>query len=108
MHQGMVTGSVDVGLSTAMAEIQGAAAGVPTVIVPYAFDQPFWGARVKALGLGPDPIPRRKLTADSLAHALGVVVTDPGMKQRANQLGAAIRAEDGIGNAVKIIIKHFA
>lgn len=33
MHQGMVTGSVDVGLSTAMAEIQGASAGVPTVIV---------------------------------------------------------------------------
>ena len=87
---------------------EGLRAGVPTVIVPYAFDQPFWGARVKALGLGPDPIPRRKLTADSLAHALGVAVTDPGMKQRANQLGAAIRAEDGIGNAVKIIIKHFA
>lgn len=33
MHQGMVTGSVDMGLSTAMGELQGASAGVPTVIV---------------------------------------------------------------------------
>ena len=85
---------------------EGLRAGVPTVIVPFAFDQPFWGARVKALGVGPDPIPRRKLTADSLAHALRVAVADPGMKKRAYQLGADIRAEDGIGNAVKIIIKH--
>jgi hypothetical protein len=29
------------------------------------------------------------------------------MKQRANSYGAAIRAEDGIGNAIKIIKQHF-
>ena len=32
---------------------EGLRAGVPAVIVPFAFDQSFWGARVKALGLGP-------------------------------------------------------
>ncbi len=86
---------------------EGLRAGVPTVIVPFVLDQPFWGARVKALGLGPDPIPQKNLTADRLADAIRIAVTDPGMKRRANACGEAIRAENGIGNAVKIIQRYF-
>ena len=86
---------------------EGLRAGVPTVIVPFVFDQPFWGARVNALGLGPEPIPQKNLTADRLAHAIRMAVTDPGMKQRANAYGAAIRAEDGVGSAVRIIKRYF-
>ncbi|MBN1581304.1 MAG: glycosyltransferase family 1 protein [Anaerolineae bacterium] len=78
-------------------------AGVPTVIVPFVLDQYFWGARVKALGIGPDPIPQKNLTSDRLAHAISAAVTDPGMKRRANTCGATVRAQDGIGNAVKIV-----
>ncbi|RPJ50522.1 MAG: glycosyltransferase [Methanobacteriota archaeon] len=85
---------------------EGLRAGVPTVVVPFAFDQPFWGARIRAFGLGPDPIPIRKLTADRLANAIRIAVTDAGMRERANSCGAAIRAEDGIGNAMKIIKQH--
>jgi sterol 3beta-glucosyltransferase len=86
---------------------EGLRAGVPTVIVPFVFDQPFWGARVKALGVGPDPILQKNLSADRLAHAIRIAVTDPGMKQRASSYGEAIRAENGIGNAVKIIQGYF-
>jgi UDP:flavonoid glycosyltransferase YjiC (YdhE family) len=82
---------------------EGLRAGVPAVIVPFAFDQPFWGTRVKALGLGPEPIPHQKLTAERLAEAITLAVTDAGMKQRAKSYGEAIRAEDGSGHAVKII-----
>jgi len=82
-------------------------AGVPTVIVPFILDQYFWGARVKALGLGPAPIPQKNLTADRLAHAIKIAVTDPGIKHRANTCGAAVRAEEGIGNAVKVIRRYF-
>jgi sterol 3beta-glucosyltransferase len=85
---------------------EGLRAGVPTVVVPFAFDQPFWGARIKAFGLGPDPIPIKKLTADRLASAIKTAVTDAGMRQRANSCGAAIRDEDGIGNAMKFIKQH--
>jgi UDP:flavonoid glycosyltransferase YjiC (YdhE family) len=81
-------------------------AGVPTVIVPFVLDQYFWGARVKALGLGPDPIPRKKLTADRLASAISTAVTDPDMRQRARACGAAVRAQDGIGNAVEIVRRY--
>ncbi len=85
---------------------EGLRAGVPTVIVPFIFDQPFWGARIKALGLGPDPIPLKKLTAERLAKAIEIAVTDPGIRQRANSCGKTIRAEDGTGNAVKIIRQY--
>ncbi len=86
---------------------EGLRAGVPAVIVPFVLDQPFWGARVKAMGLGPDPIPQKDLTAERLAQAIGIAVTDSDMKQRAQSTGAAIRSENGVGNAVKIIQKYF-
>jgi UDP:flavonoid glycosyltransferase YjiC (YdhE family) len=82
---------------------EGLRAGVPSVIVPFILDQPFWGKRVKALGVGPDPIPRKRLNAANLSRAIRLAVTDPGIKQRAAALGEAIRNEDGVGNAVKII-----
>lgn len=82
---------------------EGLRAGVPTVIIPFAFDQSFWGARVKALGVGPAAIPLKKLSADRLANAIHRAVTDTGMQQRARLCGEAIRTEDGVGNAVKFI-----
>lgn len=85
---------------------EGLRAGVPTVIVPFIVDQPFWGKRVKALGVGPEPVARKKLTADKLAAAIRTAVTDASIEQRAAALGEAIRAEDGVGNAVKIIKEH--
>ncbi len=78
-------------------------AGKPTVICPFVGDQPFWGRRVAALGVGPPPIPQRKLTAESLANAIEKAVTDQDMRQRAASLGEAIRAEDGVGQAIAII-----
>jgi UDP:flavonoid glycosyltransferase YjiC (YdhE family) len=82
---------------------EGLRAGLPTVIVPFILDQPFWGKRVRALGVGPEPIPRKNLTAESLAHAIDAAVTQPEIRQRAARLGEAIRAEDGVGRAVNIV-----
>ncbi len=86
---------------------EGLRAGAPTVILPFAFDQEFWGARVRALGIGPDPIPHKKLTADRLARAIHQAATDPGMRQRAESLGAAIRSEQGLDQAVQIVKGYF-
>ena len=81
----------------------GLRAGKPTVVCPFVADQPFWGRRVESLGVGPPPIPQRKLTADNLAWAVRQAVTDEPMRRRAAELGAKIRAEDGIPNAVKFV-----
>jgi sterol 3beta-glucosyltransferase len=78
-------------------------AGLPTVIVPHLGDQPFWGRRVNALGAGPKPIPRNKLTATGLAAAIASAITNQNIKRRAEDLGAKIRVEYGIGQAVEMI-----
>jgi sterol 3beta-glucosyltransferase len=66
-------------------------------------DQPFWAQRVVELGVGPQPIPRRQLTAGRLAAAITSALADARMQARAAALGERIRAEDGIGQAVGII-----
>ncbi|MDX1990858.1 MAG: glycosyltransferase [bacterium] len=81
----------------------GLRAGVPSIIIPFMADQPFWGQRVMNLGVGPSPIPRKKLTAQKLAEAIREAVSDATMRQQASALGQRIRDEDGIGQAVAFV-----
>jgi len=81
----------------------GLRAGLPSVIIPFFGDQSFWGWRVAELGVGPSPIPRKKLAAKLLAEAIEFATNDRGTRKRAKQLGDAIRAEKGVDNAVKIL-----
>jgi UDP:flavonoid glycosyltransferase YjiC (YdhE family) len=78
-------------------------AGVPSMIIPFFGDQPFWGQRIADLGVGPNPIPRKQLTAQRLGEAIRTAMTDDLMRRRAADLGAKIQAEDGVANAVAII-----
>ena len=82
--------------------------GVPTVIIPHFADQPFWGRRIAALGIGPQPIPRPKLTAPRLANALDQALNDPAMRRRAHELGERIRAENGVQVADELIAEFLA
>ena len=81
----------------------GLCAGVSSFVVPFVFDQLFWGRRIAELGVGPPPVPYRQLSAGRLAAAIDAAVSDPRMRQRAAVLGAQIRAEDGIATAVQVI-----
>lgn len=80
----------------------GLRAGVPSVIIPFFGDQSFWGKRIADLGVGPQPIPRKNLSAERLAQAIQEAMTDQEMRQRAARLGSTIRSEDGIACAVEI------
>jgi UDP:flavonoid glycosyltransferase YjiC (YdhE family) len=84
----------------------GLRAGVPSLVIPYMSDQPFWGRRVRELGVGPEPIPRKELTAERLAEGIRRAVTDPDMRRRAAALGGGIRAEDGVGRAVELLHRY--
>jgi len=88
------------GASTVAAGLR---AGVPTIVIPFFGDQPFWGQRIADLGVGTKPIPRKKLTAERLANAIQQVVTDEDMRQRAAKLGKQIQTEDGIMASIEII-----
>jgi|LSQX01.3.fsa_nt_gb UDP:flavonoid glycosyltransferase YjiC (YdhE family) len=85
----------------------GLRSGVPSIVVPFFADQPFWARTVHELGVGPRPIPHTRLTADRLAAAIEQAVGDEAMRERAASLGERIRAEDGVGRAVEIIRGHF-
>lgn len=75
-------------------------AGTPTITMPLAIDQFFWGERVYKIGAGPKPIPQRKLTAEKLADAIHIALTDEAMKARAKSIGEALSRENGIQVAV--------
>jgi sterol 3beta-glucosyltransferase len=77
--------------------------GVPSVIVPFGFDQFYWGQRAFEIGVGLRPVPFRALTAKRLATAIQGAVADPGMRQRASALRQKLRSENGVQRAVEII-----
>lgn len=82
---------------------EGLRAGVPSIIVPFAVDQPFWGKRVQSLGAGPEPVRAAHLNADKLAGAILSAVNNTKLRSQAEEIGRAIRAQDGIGNAVQVV-----
>jgi sterol 3beta-glucosyltransferase len=69
-------------------------AGLPAVVASVFADQPLWGHRVARLGAG-TTLPFQKLTAPTLRAALEQVLA-PEVAARARQIGARLRAEDGL------------
>jgi UDP:flavonoid glycosyltransferase YjiC (YdhE family) len=81
----------------------GLRAGVPSVLIPFFGDQPFWAECVDKLDVGPNSIPRKKLTVDNLTYAMTAAVSVPSTRANAATLGEQIRAENGVQNAVGVI-----
>jgi sterol 3beta-glucosyltransferase len=81
----------------------GLRAGVPAVITPVAGDQPFWAARLAQMGVGLQGEGFGRLTAAGLAGHICQAIEDTTMRERAAALGRRIRAEDGVGHAVRLI-----
>ncbi len=78
-------------------------AGIPTVTLPLAIDQFFWGERVYKIGVGPKPIPQRALNADKLAWAIQAALWDESMRGRAKDISEKLGLEDGVQAAVRVI-----
>jgi UDP:flavonoid glycosyltransferase YjiC (YdhE family) len=75
-------------------------AGIPSVIVPFFGDQPFWAHCLHRNGIAPPALDRKSLTAGALASAI-TATQQAAMVKAAAALGRAVRAEDGIGEAVR-------
>lgn len=78
-------------------------AGIPGVTVPFGYDQFLWADRLTSIGAAPPPLPVERITAEALADAIRRVTGDEAMRRRAAALGERVRAEDGIGNALRLI-----
>ena len=59
-------------------------------------------------GVGPKPIPQKRLSAEQLAEAITIATKDVAMKCQAAVLGQHIWAEDGVKRAVEIICRKGA
>lgn len=78
-------------------------AGVPQTIVWHLGDQPVWGKLAADLGVGLTPCAHRELDARWLHATVDRMLRDRVMQARARSLGRAVRAEDGLGEAVAAI-----
>ncbi|TVY75837.1 Sterol 3-beta-glucosyltransferase UGT80B1, partial [Lachnellula suecica] len=76
----------------------GIAMGKPTVVVPFFGDQPFWGAMIHRAGAGPEPIPYKRLTEESLAHSITTAL-GPEIQTAVKGMAAIIADENGSADA---------
>ncbi|XXG73523.1 hypothetical protein AAC387_Pa07g2428 [Persea americana] len=83
----------------------GLRAGCPTTVVPFFGDQFFWGDRIHAIGVGPEPIPISELSVERLSDAITFML-QPEVKQRAMELAKKIENEDGVAAAVDAFHRH--
>jgi len=83
----------------------GLKAACPTTIVPFFGDQPFWGDRVHARGLGPPPIPVDQFGLQKLVDAIKFML-EPAVKEKAVELAKAMESEDGVTGAVRAFLRH--
>ncbi|MEU9055869.1 glycosyltransferase [Streptomyces sp. NPDC048384] len=88
------------GAGTAAAALR---AGAPSIPVPVTADQPFWAARLAAIGAATDPIPFTSLTAERLAGALGRVVRQLTYARAAAVAARHMATEDGVGAVLKAL-----
>jgi len=79
--------------------------GVPCCVVPFVFDQFYWGKRVYELGVGPEQIPYKRFNVPNLINAIDRCTQNNEMKIKATDLGNKMKLEKGVLNAVKIIEK---
>ena len=79
----------------------GFAAGTPTLVCSVFADQPFWGARGRALGVG-DTLPFKRLGERRLTASLRAVLA-PDVVARARELAVRMAAERPLDNAIEMI-----
>jgi sterol 3beta-glucosyltransferase len=77
--------------------------GIPQLVIPHMVDQFYWGKRVEELGIGLPMIVYTKLEVDGLATALRSLNRDNELRNSASSLGARVRSENGVEQAVHLI-----
>ncbi|WIE83705.1 glycosyltransferase [Curtobacterium sp. MCPF17_021] len=76
-------------------------AGLPTVVCAVAFDQPFWGQRLRDQGLG-TWLPFRKADADRLVDAVRPLL-DEAVAARTRLVGARLAVDDAASAAARLV-----
>ena len=81
-------------------------AGVPSVIVWYMLDQPYWGNLLARLELGPKPLQRLGLTAEALAERIAESLSNPVYRDNCTKVAHQLANERGLAVAVQAISSY--
>ncbi|GGX63602.1 glycosyl transferase family 1 [Tateyamaria omphalii] len=83
---------------------EGLQAGAPTLICPFMGDQPGWARLCVDLGVAVPPIKRSQLTQQNLTKAICELTSNPTLRANAGLLATQLTEEDGVANAIDIIL----
>ena len=83
-----------------------AASGVPQIVVPHILDQYYWGHQVYRSNLGPKPIWRHRINAGKLAGAIGEILSNEHMRQKAKDVSNMIDRRRSLDTAVREVLKQ--
>lgn len=78
-------------------------AGIPSIIVPFFFDQHFWSWQMKKMGVATKPLFRKKFNAQRFEKVLLEALHNEELKAKAEKIGQLIRNEDGVAKAIQIL-----
>ncbi|GAB48172.1 putative glycosyltransferase [Mobilicoccus pelagius NBRC 104925] len=74
-------------------------AGIPSIPVPFAADQPFWARRLVQLGVASAPLDRRHVTPGDIRSA-GTILDDVRVWSRAHRIADRLAREDSVDAAI--------
>jgi UDP:flavonoid glycosyltransferase YjiC (YdhE family) len=83
-------------------------AGKPSIVVANISEQEHWGQELRRLGIGGKLIKRRSVTPASLARRIASVLAAPDMTARAGAIASAMKEENGVSEAVRLITERFS
>jgi len=78
-------------------------AGIPSIIFPFALDQYAWAQKAYDLGIGPKPIPIKKLTSEKFAESIRYAMQEK-VISNAKELAKNIASENGARDCAKVIL----
>jgi UDP:flavonoid glycosyltransferase YjiC (YdhE family) len=82
-------------------------AGKPSIVVSHISEQEHWGRELRRIGIGAKPVRRSGVTAASLARRIREVLASAPMAAKARAVATAMKREDGVAEAVKLVMERF-
>jgi sterol 3beta-glucosyltransferase len=80
-------------------------AGIPSMVIPLAGDQPFWAKVVDNLQVGPHSIGLKNFSSERLVTAI-TEADSPIYQLHAHEMGQRLAAEDGVGSVVRLVEQY--
>nr|WP_321400740.1 glycosyltransferase [uncultured Desulfobacter sp.] len=79
-------------------------AGIPSIIIPFFFDQGFWADRLEKLEVGPPRLSKKMLSQQTMSTAINKTLNNKIMHKKLCELSRKLNKENGVENAVSLLL----